>query len=227
MSTKRKDTPKSAGTATASRPALRTVPSPHGEQLRRNLETAVAASQRMLTATEQIEEFSRAVDAVIRCYRQGGRLYIAGNGGSAADAQHVAAEMVSRLAIARDPLPAESLTVDTSALTAIGNDFGFEEVFARQLEAKATPQDIFLAITTSGRSPNILRALERSRKLGVTSVVFSGGKGGPAKDLADFCITVPHDSTATIQEVQRVLYHTLCGCVESALFADSPRRDRG
>ncbi|MEY3289554.1 MAG: hypothetical protein RLZZ419_1796, partial [Pseudomonadota bacterium] len=123
----------------------------------------------MLVDEECLEQFSKAVEVVIDRYQQGGRIYIAGNGGSAADAQHLAAEFVSRLARDRSPLPAEALTVDSSILTAIANDYGFDVVFSRQLAGKATAKDIFLGITTSGQSPNILKALEQCQTMGVPS----------------------------------------------------------
>jgi D-sedoheptulose 7-phosphate isomerase len=164
--------------------------------------------------------FSKAVDAVIECYQKGGRIYIAGNGGSAADAQHLAAEFVSKLARDRAPLPAEALTTDSSILTAIGNDYGFENVFSRQLAGKATAIDVFLGITTSGQSPNILSALEQCRIMGVPSIVFCGRSGGKVKAVADHCIVAPGIATSTIQELHIVLAHTLCECVEVAMFGE-------
>jgi len=186
--------------------------------LQRNLSAAISAKQQLLRDAAQLAEFERAADEVVRRYRQGGRLYIAGNGGSAADAQHLAAEFVCRLGAERPSLAAEALTVDTSALTAIGNDYGFEQLFSRQLAGKATAKDIFLGITTSGKSRNILRALEQCRSMGVPSIVFCGQDGGPARALADYCIIVPGSTTARIQELHIVLAHTLCECVEQALF---------
>ena len=140
------------------------MPSPV-ERIRTNLDASIASKQQLLADTPALMGFARAVDMVVARYRRGGRLYIAGNGGSAADAQHLAAEFVSRLARDRAPLPAEALTTDSSILTAIGNDYGFENVFARQLAGKATDKDCFLAVTTSGNSPNILKALEECRRL--------------------------------------------------------------
>ena len=169
-----------------------------------------------------LNRFSIAVDMVVKHYQAGGRIYIAGNGGSAADAQHLAAEFVSKLARDRDPLPAEALTVDSSILTAIGNDYGFERVFSRQLAGKASAADVFLGITTSGRSPNILRALEQCRAMGVSSLIFTGGDGGPAALLADHCVIAPGNLTSTIQEVHIVLAHTLCESVEVAIFGEPP-----
>lgn len=186
--------------------------------LRTNLDVSIRAKQALLADRAQLEAFGRAAQMVVERYRAGGRLYIAGNGGSAADAQHLAAEFVSKLARERDPLPAEALTTDSSILTAIGNDYGYDQVFSRQLAGKATAKDAFLGITTSGKSPNILRALEQCRRQGIPSVVFLGRDGGPAKALADHSIVAPGDATATIQEIHIVLAHTLCESVERAMF---------
>lgn len=189
-------------------------------KLKANLEASILAKRQFIESPEQMENFERAVAAVVKAYRAGGRLYIAGNGGSAADAQHLATEFVSKLARPRAPLPAEALTVDTSTLTAIGNDFGFDQVFSRQIAGKMTRNDVFLAITTSGESRNILAALEECRSLGFTSVLLSGKGGGKAKDLADICIVATGSDTSSTQEVHMVLYHSLCGCVESEMFPE-------
>ncbi len=188
------------------------------ERIRRNLDASISAKQQLLSDDTTLAAFARATEMVVARYRAGGRLYIAGNGGSAADAQHLAAEFVSRLARDRAPLPAESLTTDTSILTAIGNDYGFDQVFARQLAGKATGKDVFLGITTSGESPNILRALEQCRRMDIPSIVFTGRSGGAARALADHCLVVPGTATSTIQELHIVLAHTLCESVEAALF---------
>ena len=186
--------------------------------LKRNLKTSIEAKEIFLAAEIQLTEFSRAVACVVKGYKNSGRLYIAGNGGSAADAQHLAAEFVSKLAKEREPLAAEALTVDTSVITAIGNDYGYEEIFARQIEGKVRGQDVFLAITTSGNSPNILRALEKCRELSVPSILLTGHKGGHAAGVADYCILAPGESTATIQELHIAVLHSLCECVEIELF---------
>ena len=188
--------------------------------LRTNLEASVAAKLQLLASQEQMDVFARAADELVACYKAGGRLFIAGNGGSAADAQHLAAEFVSRLARDRAPLPAEALTVDSSILTAIGNDYGFEKIFERQIEGKMRRGDIFLGITTSGQSPNIVLALKACKRLGFRSIVLTGKDGGLVKDLADHCIIAPGTTTGTIQEVHIVLAHTLCGCVENAIFEE-------
>lgn len=191
------------------------------ERLRANLEASIAAKRQLLADAAKQGQFAAAVDLVVQRYRAGGRLYIAGNGGSAADAQHLAAEFVSKLARHRAPLPAEALTTDTSILTAIGNDYGFDQVFSRQLAGKATDKDVFLGITTSGASRNILCALEQCRRMALPSVVFTAHSGGAALGLADHCIVVPGAATSTIQELHIVLAHTLCESVEAALF-DTP-----
>ena len=189
--------------------------------LEKNVQASIDAQQKMLLDQDLVAEFSCAVAKVIECYQAGGRLYIGGNGGSAADAQHLAAEFVSKLARDRDPLPAEALTVDSSIITAIGNDYGYEQVFSRQLQGKVQPNDIFLCITTSGKSPNILKALEQCKILKIPSIIFTGRDGGPAKNLADFSVIVPGSATSTIQELHIVLAHTLCESVENAIFSDN------
>lgn len=188
------------------------------DKLRSNLEAAIRFKQELLGRSEQLAVFGQAVASLVECYKRGGRLYIAGNGGSCADAQHLATEFVSKLARPRAPLPAEALTADTTTLTAIGNDFGFDEIFARQLAGKASSGDMFLALTTSGQSRNLVRALEQCRQMKVKSIAFSGYHGGKVKDLADYCIVATGTSASTIQEVHQVLYHSLCECVEAALF---------
>lgn len=190
-----------------------------GEVLRSNLNSSIAAKQKFLEEKEQIAIFEKAVAEVVARYKSGGRIYIAGNGGSAADAQHLAAEFVSKLARDRAPLAAEALTVDTSVLTAIGNDYGYDQVFSRQIQGKMTKNDVFLGITTSGKSPNILRALDVCREMGIPTIVFAGHNGGIAKEKADYCIIASGTMTSTIQEIHIVLAHTLCECVENAIFS--------
>jgi D-sedoheptulose 7-phosphate isomerase len=186
--------------------------------LTKNLLLSIEAKKCLLQSPEQQALFTTIVKAIVHCYQHGGRLYIAGNGGSAADAQHLAAEFISKLARARAPLPAEALTVDSSVLTAIGNDYGFQHIFARQIRGKMTPNDLFLGITTSGKSPNIVHALDTCREMGIQSVVFTGFDGGDVPGKADYCFIAPGTTTSTIQEVHIVLLHTLCESVESILF---------
>ena len=190
----------------------------YSDKLKDNLQRSIAGKQAMLARADQLEIFGRAVEAVVGAYKKGGRLYIAGNGGSAADAQQLAAEFVSKLARDRDPLPAEALTVDSSLLTAIGNDYGYDEVFARQVSGKMRAGDIFLGITTSGKSPNIIKVLRRCRDMSLTSIVFCGRDGCDAAKLADYRVLACGAVTSTIQEQYIVLAHTLCECVETAMF---------
>lgn len=188
------------------------------QKLMSNLKCSIDAKNKLISDLSTIVEYAGAVEAVIKSYESGGRLYIAGNGGSASDAQHLAAEFISKLSRPRGPLPAEALTVDSSIITAIANDFGYEFVFSRQLEAKANVSDIFLGLTTSGSSPNIVQALKVCKSLGVVTIVFTGHDGGACKALADHCVIAPGNSTALIQELHIVLYHTLCEIVETNMF---------
>lgn len=192
--------------------------------LQKNIRATQLALDELIQNEAAVSAFQKACDLVVATYRRGGRLFLAGNGGSAADAQHLAAEFVCKLARERAPLPAEALTVDSSVLTSIGNDFGFDQVFARQLRAKASPTDAFLGITTSGQSKNILRALEVCRDRQIPSIVFTGGDGGNAAELGDVTIIVGRTKTSTIQETHILLGHTLCEMVESTIFfgAESP-----
>lgn len=159
----------------------------------------------------------RAAALITASLRGGGKLLLLGNGGSAADCQHLAAEFTGRFQRERRPLAALALTTDTSALTCIGNDYGFEQVFARQLAGLARPGDCVVAISTSGRSPNVLRALEQARALGLTSIGLSGRDGGEMAALCDLCVVVPHADTARIQEAHIFIGHSWCALVEDAL----------
>lgn len=156
--------------------------------------------------------------ACIRCLKSGGKVLLAGNGGSAADAQHIAGELVSRFAFDRPGLPAIALTTDTSILTAIGNDYGYEKLFSRQVQALGNKGDVLIAYSTSGKSPNILAALEEARQRGLVTIGMTGNRGGPMVEMCDFLLAVPSADTPKIQEGHLVLGHTLCGLVESAIF---------
>jgi len=162
------------------------------------------------------EKIAEAAAAIVACLRAGRKLIAFGNGGSASDAQHMVAELVGRYAVKRQALAAIALTTNSSSLTAIANDFGFEEIFARQLEALAKPQDLVLAISTSGNSPNVLRALETAKVLGLKKIGLTGNDGGKLRDLVDVCLIVPSSSTPRIQEAHTLVIHILCGIVENA-----------
>ncbi len=174
----------------------------------------------MVSRSEIESAFDRSLGIAINAYRDKRKLLIAGNGGSAADAQHFAGELVSRFHFDRPALAAIALTTDTSVLTAIGNDYGYEDIFSRQIQALGVAGDVFIAISTSGNSPNILKALTQARQQGLATIGFTGQSGGKMKTLCDVCICVPSDSTPRIQECHLVLEHTLCACIESELFGD-------
>jgi D-sedoheptulose 7-phosphate isomerase len=160
---------------------------------------------------------SEAVDTIASSLASGGQLLVAGNGGSAADAQHIAAELTGRFLRERQPFRALALHVNTSALTAIGNDYGYELVFARELLAHARPGDVFLAITTSGNSQNILRAIEAARKSQTSVIGLTGESGGQMRTVCDLCICVPSKSTARIQEMHITIGHAICELLEERL----------
>lgn len=162
-----------------------------------------------------------AVAACVKCLRSGGKILLAGNGGSAADAQHIAAEFVSRFAFDRPGLAAVSLTTDTSILTAVGNDYGYETVFCRQILALGRVGDVFIGYSTSGRSPNVLRAFESARQAGLICVGLTGNRGGPMRGLCDYLLEAPSPDTPKIQEGHSVLGHVLCGLVEREMFGDA------
>ncbi len=182
------------------------------------------ASLESLTAMHKDAEYratiARAGIAMVEAIRRGNTLLFAGNGGSAADAQHIAGEFVSRFNFDRPGLPAIALTVDTSILTAIGNDYGYERVFSRQIEALGRPGDIFVAISTSGNSPNILAGIEAAKKKDIMVIGMTGRSGGKMTALCDECLCVPSDKTPRIQEAHLATYHLLCGLVEASIFAD-------
>lgn len=179
------------------------------------------AQLRLRVAELCADEVVRAARAVEGALRAGGKVLLFGNGGSAADAQHVAAELVGRFARERAPLPAVALTTDTSALTAIANDYGFEHVFARQLLALGRAGDVAIAISTSGRSKNVLVAVEAARSRGLTVIALTGGDGGELAQLADICINVPSGDTARVQECHLAVEHIVCDMVERLMFDDS------
>ncbi|HQT46613.1 MAG TPA: SIS domain-containing protein [Acidocella sp.] len=186
--------------------------------LRRNLHRTELAMRALGEDRPLLAQFEAMAGVLLTCFRRGGRLYIAGNGGSAAEAQHIAGEFVSRLAYDRAPLPAEALNVDGALLTAIGNDYGFDQVFARQLAGKLTDRDVFLGFTSSGNSPNILEALQLCRGRGLPGLALAGRDGGGAAGLASICLVAPGETTSAIQEMHMILAHALCESVERAMF---------
>jgi len=160
----------------------------------------------------------KVAEQCVVAIRRGNKVLFAGNGGSAADAQHLAAELVGKLAYDRPGLPSISLTTDTSVLTAIGNDYGFEDVFRRQIEAVAVKGDVLIGLSTSGRSKNILKAFLASREKGIFTIGMTGATGGDMLALCDLCLRVPSLETQKIQEGHIVLGHIFCGLVERMMF---------
>ena len=185
------------------------------DRVRRALDEIATLAHRV--AAEHADAVADVADRYTACLRAGGTLFFAGNGGSAADAQHIATEYVVRYEAARPALRAMALTTDTSVLTAGANDLGFAEVFARQVEALARPGDVLVIHSTSGESPNILAAARAAKARGVGVVAFLGKSGGPLRDLADAAIVVPSSHTARIQEMHLALEHVICELVEARM----------
>ena len=186
-----------------------------------NVKAQVAQSARvkeaLLANEKSLETIAQVAQLLIKTYKAGGKSLWAGNGGSAADAQHMAAELVNKFRLNRSGLPAMALTVDTSILTAIGNDYGYDQVFVRQIEACGCPGDVFVGISTSGSSANLVEALKACKAKGLVTVALVGGKAC-AMDAYDYVIHVPSEDTPRIQECQTLIGHILCDAVEQSLF---------
>jgi len=190
------------------------------ELARTRLGEAVEVAEAMRTG-ECAVEIAAAADAVLGSFRAGSKLLLFGNGGSAADAIHVAAEFVGRYLADREPLPALALMANPSALTAIGNDYGFEEVFARQVRALGARGDVAIGLTTSGRSPNVVKGLAAAGEIGMLTIAMTGADPGPAGETADLVLRVPSGDTPRVQEGHMLAAHTICEWVE-ARMADQP-----
>ena len=175
-----------------------------------------------LAARESVAAVIAAADVMRAAFRNGAKVLIFGNGGSAADAQHLACELVGRFLRDREALAAIALTADSSATTAIANDYGFERVFARQVEALGRPGDVAVAISTSGASRNVLAGVNTARARGLKTVAFTGGGGGPIGAAADVHVNVPHTLTPRVQEVHRSLIHAVCDLIERQLAGAQP-----
>jgi D-sedoheptulose 7-phosphate isomerase len=183
-----------------------------------------AAAREHLALTSRVVETQLPVllevaDALTACLRAGGTIFLCGNGGSAADAQHVAGEFVGRFLKERRPLPAIALSTNSSILTAIGNDYHFDQVFARQVAAQATARDVVVGISTSGKSPNVLEALKAARTVGAKAIGFTGEPGEPLGAACDVCFKVPSRLTPRIQEIHILAWHLICEVVEEAVVA--------
>ena len=173
---------------------------------------------------QQGDTIDRISKMLVRSLKAGGRVYALGNGGSAADAQHFAAELVGRFRMDRKGIPAMALTTNASILTSLSNDYGFQSVFVRQVEALVREGDIVVAISTSGNSPNVLGAVALAREMGALTIGMTGRTGGKLKDACDVCLRVPSDDTPHIQECHIATIHVLCGLIEEALFGKPAKR---
>lgn len=172
----------------------------------------------MLQNAELLSQIEEVCRLITEAYKNNKKTLLAGNGGSAADAQHIAAELVNRFYIDRPGLPSIALTTDSSILTSIGNDYGYEQLFARQVQALGNEGDIFIGISTSGNSPNIIKALEACKEKGIISIGLTGASGGKMAGLCDYCIKVPSDETPRMQEAHILIGHIICYIVEQEIF---------
>jgi D-sedoheptulose 7-phosphate isomerase len=186
--------------------------------IKNQIENSIALKMKLLEEKTVLSNVEKAARLIITAFRKKQKVLLAGNGGSAADAQHIAGELVNRFYFDRPGLPAIALTTDTSVLTAIGNDLGYSRLFARQIEALGKAGDVFIGISTSGNSSNIIEALKVCKQEKITTIGLTGLSGGLMKDLCDVNICVPSDETPRIQEVHILIGHIICGIVEEELF---------
>ncbi|KZX84196.1 phosphoheptose isomerase [Oleiphilus sp. HI0009] len=192
------------------------------QRIKAHIERSIEAKTRISNDAAILEQLETSIQLCVEAIRAGKKVLFIGNGGSASDAQHLAAELVGRYRFDRESLPAIALTTDTSALTAIGNDYGYDEVFARQLSGLGQAGDVLVAISTSGNSGNVIKAIDVARKKGIKVIGMSGEKG-QLKEISDTCLAVPAPLTATIQEAHIMLGHILCDGIEQALCPELPK----
>lgn len=192
----------------------------NNQYIRSEIETSIAVKQSLLTDEQLLSAIERAADVVTEAYRRGNKTLLAGNGGSAADAQHLAGEFVSRFYFDRPGIPSIALTTDTSILTAISNDYGFERLFVRQIQAQGCAGDVFIGISTSGNSPNIVEAFKECKRRGIFSIGLTGSNPCAMDTLCDICIKVPSACTPRIQESHIMVGHIICSIVERELFGE-------
>lgn len=182
------------------------------------IQKSISVKQQVLESDSIIETIQEVTDKIVTCFEGDGKVLFCGNGGSAADAQHLAAEFSGRFYFDRDPLNSEALHVNTSYLTAVGNDYSYQEVYARIIKAKGRTGDVLVGISTSGNSGNVVKALVQAKKQGMITVGFTGETGGEMKDLCDFIIPIPSTDTPRIQECHILVGHIICELVEETLF---------
>jgi len=188
------------------------------DYIKNHIQESKNINNELLKDNSLLETIQKISLTIIELYQKGNKILIAGNGGSAADAQHIAGELVNRFYFDRPGLAAIALTTDTSILTAIGNDYGYEKLFSRQIEANGAKGDLFIGISTSGNSKNIIEAFKISRSIGVTTVGLTGNSSGIMDDICDYCIKIPSTETPRIQESHTLIGHIICAIVEEALF---------
>jgi D-sedoheptulose 7-phosphate isomerase len=189
-------------------------------QVTQLVEASIATAQSMLGDQKIISTVAKVSQILARALKQGKTVFFFGNGGSAADAQHLAAELVGRFAMERPALPALALSVNGSCITAIGNDYGFDLVFARQLEALAAPGDVAFSISTSGNSPNVLKAIATAKQKGLQTIALTGGSGGKLRGEVQYCICIPSSETPRIQECHILVGHIISELVEREVFKE-------
>jgi D-sedoheptulose 7-phosphate isomerase len=187
-------------------------------EIKNLINDSIALKLRVLDQQSLLSDIEEATKAILAAFSNKHKVLLAGNGGSAADAQHIAGELVNRFYFDRPGLPAIALTTDTSILTAVGNDHGFSDLFARQINALGNEGDVFIGISTSGNSLNIIEALRICREEKIVTIGLTGSSGGKMKDLCDICLCVPSDETPRIQEVHILIGHIICRIVEEKLF---------
>lgn len=186
--------------------------------VRHNLQNSINLKQRLLDDEVMVALVSEISDVVVECYRNGGKVFFCGNGGSAADAQHLAAELSGRYYYDRPPLFAEALHVNTSYITAVANDYSYDEIYARWITAIGQKNDVLIALSTSGNSTNVVRAIEQANRNGMKTVGFTGKTGGKMGSICDLLLAIPDTDTPRIQECHMLMGHTVCEIVEARIF---------
>jgi len=195
------------------------------ELIKNRLQESARLKEEILDSIETVKIIAKIAEVIIQTYRKGKKVILFGNGGSAADAQHIAAELVGKYYLERAPLPAITLTVNTSSLTAIGNDYSFAQVFVKQLEALGEAGDVAIGISTSGDSENVLEALKAAKEKGLITIGFTGKKGGKLTNVVDYCLHIPSDDTPRIQEGHITVGHIICEIVERELFGSDEKKE--
>ncbi len=188
------------------------------ENLKRIISDSISLKNKVLNSPELLQLTLKITDEIVKCFQNDGKVLFCGNGGSAADAQHLAAEFSGRFYYDRPPLFSEALHVNTSYITAVANDYSYDEIYARLIQAKGKKGDVLIGLSTSGNSNNVVKAFEQARKQGMIVIAMTGETGGKMKDCCDYLVNVPSKDTPRIQEVHMLLGHAICEIVESRIF---------